>query len=263
MAILGLLVGLPKKNITTQKTGYIPIELVLALPKTQDASLPARPLATPVLNSLPPRLQPKTELDNQLPIKPAVEPLSPPPPPAAKQIENSALPEVAPLTASVISLQPGTTQPAAQQTERVVSSEGAAPGTTAGELNPGKVAYQVGAETSTTQSNSGGSAPATSISDKGAYQPFHRLTRLPIYKTRIEPVYPLSERIAGREVRVLVEIFLNVHGGVDAVTIKKSGGEVFDQAVIRAVRASSFEPGYAGEQPVPTLLQIPYVFKLR
>jgi protein TonB len=99
--------------------------------------------------------------------------------------------------------------------------------------------------------------------DKGSYQAFHRLTRLPSFRTRAEPVYPNTERMTGNEARVLAEIYLDEHGVVDDVTIKKSGGTRFDRAVIDAVRQSRFNPGYMGEKAVPTVIQIPYTFKLK
>jgi TonB family protein len=69
--------------------------------------------------------------------------------------------------------------------------------------------------------------------------------------------------MTGSEARVLAEIYLNERGAVDDVTIKKSGGRLFDKAVIDAARLSSFHPGYMGEKAVPTVIQIPYVFKLK
>ena len=97
----------------------------------------------------------------------------------------------------------------------------------------------------------------------GNYQAFYRLTRIPSFRSRAEPVYPDSERMTGSEARVLAEIYLDEHGVVDDVTIKKSGGRIFDKAVIDAARQSSFHPGYMGEKAVPTVIQIPYTFKLR
>jgi TonB family protein len=69
--------------------------------------------------------------------------------------------------------------------------------------------------------------------------------------------------MTGNEARVLAEIYLDEHGAVDDVTIKKSGGTRFDKAVIDAARKSRFNPGYMGEKAVPTVIQIPYVFKLK
>lgn len=98
---------------------------------------------------------------------------------------------------------------------------------------------------------------------KPQYYPFYRLSKLPAFRYRIDPAYPRSERNAGVEARVLVEVRLNDGGEVVEAVIRKSGGKPFDQAVLEAVRQSSFSPGYAGEKPVPAILQIPYAFKLK
>ena len=96
-----------------------------------------------------------------------------------------------------------------------------------------------------------------------AYQPYHAVSRVPYFKIQIKPVYPPSERAAGVEARVIVEVYINERGMVDKVKLVKSGGELFDQAVMRAVKDSSFEPGYLEGRPVPVRIQIPYAFKLR
>jgi len=95
------------------------------------------------------------------------------------------------------------------------------------------------------------------------YLPFHRLSRIPSFKVQTQPVYPPSERTAGAEARVIVEVYINENGTVDNVMLIKSGGRLFDQAVIKAARDSSFEPGYRDDKPVPVRVQIPYSFKLR
>ncbi len=112
-------------------------------------------------------------------------------------------------------------------------------------------------------SQSGTGVPRPQSRGKGNYQAFYRLTRIPSFKSRAEPVYPNSERMTGSEARVLAEIYLDERGVVDEVTIKKSGGRLFDKAVIDAARQSSFHPGYMGEKTVPCVIQIPYTFKLK
>lgn len=111
------------------------------------------------------------------------------------------------------------------------------------------------------QSGTGASQPQSP--NKGSYQAFYKLTRLPSFRSRSEPVYPDTERMTGGEARVLAEIYINEHGIVDDVAIKKSGGKLFDKAVIDAVRKSSFHPGYMREKAVATVIQIPYLFKLK
>jgi TonB family protein len=98
---------------------------------------------------------------------------------------------------------------------------------------------------------------------KGDYLAFHRLTRIPAFRVRAEPEYPDTERMTGNEARVVAEIYLDERGMVDEVIIKRSGGRYFDRTVLDAVRKSSFLPGYLGEKSVPTVIQIPYTFKLK
>jgi TonB family protein len=69
--------------------------------------------------------------------------------------------------------------------------------------------------------------------------------------------------MTGTEARVMTEIYLDERGVVDDVIIKKGGGRLFDKAVIEAVRQSSFHPGYMGDKAVPSVVQIPYAFKLK
>lgn len=109
----------------------------------------------------------------------------------------------------------------------------------------------------------GNSSSASTLAGQGVYQPFHTLSRIPYFKAKVKPVYPASERAAGVEARVVVEVYINERGGVDDVKLVKSGGTLFDQAVTEAVRISSFEPGYMNGEPVRVRVQIPYVFKLR
>jgi TonB family protein len=109
----------------------------------------------------------------------------------------------------------------------------------------------------------GNSSSASTLAGQGVYQPFHTLSRTPYFKTKVKPVYPASERAAGVEARVMVEVYINERGGVDDVKLVKSGGVLFDQCVVEAVRVSSFEPGYINGEPVRARVQIPYVFKLR
>jgi TonB family protein len=110
---------------------------------------------------------------------------------------------------------------------------------------------------------SGTSAPQPQGKDKGSYLAIHKLTRLPDFKSQVEPIYPDSERISGNEARVQVMIYLNEQGKVDIVEIKKSGGKLFDKAALDAARQSSFKPGYIGEKAVPSVILKPYMFKLK
>lgn len=114
------------------------------------------------------------------------------------------------------------------------------------------------------QTASGSYGNVSGPSQEGTgYQPFHAVSRVPFFKVQTKPIYPPSERTAGVEARVLVEVYINERGTVDKVKLVKSGGPLFDQAVMTAAMNSSFEPGYMDGRPVPVRVQIPYVFKLR
>jgi len=95
------------------------------------------------------------------------------------------------------------------------------------------------------------------------YEPFHRVSVLPSFKVQANPVYPPSERAAGKETKVIVEVYINEQGGVDRVEIVKSGGKLFDEAVISAVKNSSFTPAVMEGNLVAVRVKIPYTFKLK
>ena len=105
--------------------------------------------------------------------------------------------------------------------------------------------------------------PAPSEPPEPVYIPSHKLSRLPAFVRKADPVYPEKERFTGRESRVVVEIFLDNEGKIDSMRIVESGGEAFDEAVKIALMDSMFAPGYMGQRPVAVRVQIPFVFKLR
>ncbi len=98
---------------------------------------------------------------------------------------------------------------------------------------------------------------------KSGYLAVHRVGKQPYFKIQVKPVYPAQERSAGIEAKVIAEVYINEYGGVDDVKIIKSAGRIFDEAVLKAVKDSSFSPGYLEGSPVAVKVQIPYVFRLR
>jgi TonB family protein len=185
-----------------------------------------------------------SRLPKPAPAPPAMVPEKPAPAPPAVAQKVAALPT--PSTSAPVT---GPTMP--------VRAEPASVAGMAGKEQPGST----GTDTSSSRPGTGAAAPGKW--SKGDYLAFHRLSKLPSFRLRNEPVYPNTERMTGSEARVLAEIYLDERGTVDDVTIKKSGGKLFDKAVIDAVRQSSFHPGYMGEKAVPAVVQIPYSFKLR
>ncbi|MDH5509301.1 MAG: energy transducer TonB [Nitrospinota bacterium] len=105
--------------------------------------------------------------------------------------------------------------------------------------------------------------PLPSQPPEPEYIPGHKLTRLPAFVRKEEPVYPEKERFTGREARVVVELFLDTEGKINSIRIVESGGEAFDEAVKNALNESIFAPGYMGQRPVAVRVQIPFLFKLR
>lgn len=109
--------------------------------------------------------------------------------------------------------------------------------------------------TPTAQSQTNNSQPV--------FQPISKLTKPPSFLTKIEPVYPVAEQRSGSQAYVLAEITLDAAGKVLNIAIMKSAGSYFDNAVIEAIRLSSFSPGYIEQEPVAVKVLLPFRFKLR
>jgi len=92
--------------------------------------------------------------------------------------------------------------------------------------------------------------------------PLHKLTTMPGFARKVEPVYPESLRSAGVEGKVLVEVLVTAQGAIMDIKILKSDDDEFSQAVIHAIESSSFITGRVGGKPVPVKVQIPFSFKL-
>jgi TonB family protein len=229
LVAFGVIAAVQSKVQTSVINEYIPVDLVQLPPAPRDS----RPAPAVIRSAAMPR------------------PLEAPTPVVNKERHELAPPQVS-NTVSPLPLPHNEAPPAGSLLQ---SRSAAVPGD-----GDGAAGRSTG---SAVPSGSRVGAPQPKNRDKGSYLAFHRLTRLPLFKSRAEPVYPNSERMTGNEARVLAEIYLNERGTVDDVTIKKSGGKLFDKAVIDAARQSSFHPGYMGEKAVPTVIQIPYSFKLK
>lgn len=230
LAAFGVAAAVQPKAPSRLVREYIPVELVqLPAPLRGERTAPLPPRRA---GAAPPPAAP-TRVTSTIRQEPSL-------PPAA--------PQIAPLPSSNNNTAPTT---GAMTLPRTTSMSG------------------VGAARATAaESAASAKTPATGVPQplkrgRGDYLAFHRLTRLPSFKSRIEPAYPDSERMTGGEARVLAEIYLDEHGRVDDIAIRKSGGRLFDQAVIEAARQSSFHPGFMGEKAVPTVIRIPYVFQLK
>lgn len=100
-------------------------------------------------------------------------------------------------------------------------------------------------------------------SEKYAIEPLHRVTRLPQFLRRIEPVYPEDQRAVGQEAMVLVELVIDTRGRILETRIVKSAGKEFDKAVMLALEQSLFSPAYIDDREVVVRFQIPFRFQLR
>ncbi|AXQ29754.1 energy transducer TonB [Solimonas sp. K1W22B-7] len=78
------------------------------------------------------------------------------------------------------------------------------------------------------------------------------------------PLYPDSERIAGHEGRVMLDVQVLPDGGVSGLTISQSSGyPALDQAALDAVRQWRFRPARGPDGvPVPGRLRLPVDFRL-
>ena len=94
-------------------------------------------------------------------------------------------------------------------------------------------------------------------------QPISKLSRLPSFLQKIEPVYPSSEQRAGSQAYVLAEVTIDETGMVQNVKIAQSAGITFDNAVIYALKKSIFVPGYIGQKAVAVRVMVPIRFNLR
>ncbi|MDH5543097.1 MAG: energy transducer TonB [Nitrospinota bacterium] len=92
--------------------------------------------------------------------------------------------------------------------------------------------------------------------------PLHKLTTMPGFARRVEPVYPESLRVAGIQGQVLVEVYISAQGAIMQINVLKSDNEEFSEAVKRAIMSSSFITGRQDGKPVPVKVQIPFTFKL-
>lgn len=104
---------------------------------------------------------------------------------------------------------------------------------------------------------------AESTSSAPVFQPISKLSKPPAFLHKIEPVYPAAEQRSGSQAYVLAEITLDATGKMLNINIIKSAGSYFDNAVIEAIKQSSFTPGYIDKEPVAVKVLLPFRFKLR
>lgn len=90
-----------------------------------------------------------------------------------------------------------------------------------------------------------------------------KLTRPPKLVTFVEAPYPESEKSAGKQASVVLQIAISATGSVDQVQVVQSAGAAFDAAAVQAVRSFVFEPAEIDEKPAPIRIQYRYDFVLK
>jgi len=92
--------------------------------------------------------------------------------------------------------------------------------------------------------------------------PLFKLTELPRFLHREEPDYPEVMRSIGKTSVVVLDVLIDKKGKVRKVTVLKSGGEHFDSAAMKGMRASSFIPAKLNGKSVAVILRFPVKFRL-
>jgi TonB family protein len=90
-----------------------------------------------------------------------------------------------------------------------------------------------------------------------------KLTRPPKLVKFVEAPYPDSEKAAGRQASVVLQIAISAAGTVDNAVVVSSAGEAFDSAAVAAVKAFVFEPAEVDNKPSAIKIQYRYDFVLR
>lgn len=89
------------------------------------------------------------------------------------------------------------------------------------------------------------------------------VTEYPREKERVTPDYPPELRAQGVEGTVIVEVDIDASGVVVAARLKRPTGLAFDEAALKAIRASSYYPARRGSDAVAIRVTIPVKFRLR
>ncbi|MES1188321.1 MAG: TonB-dependent receptor [Myxococcales bacterium] len=90
-----------------------------------------------------------------------------------------------------------------------------------------------------------------------------RLTRPPKLVKFVEAPYPESEKAAGKQASVVLQIAISSAGLVEQAAVVQSAGEAFDRAAVEAVKQFVFEPAEIDDKPSAIKLQYRYDFVLK
>lgn len=77
-------------------------------------------------------------------------------------------------------------------------------------------------------------------------------------------IYPQAEQAAGHEGTVVVQTFVDKYGNVSDTTaiLRSPGFKGLEEAAIRAIKQTKFEPAIRKDKPVGVYISIPVIFKL-
>lgn len=103
-------------------------------------------------------------------------------------------------------------------------------------------------------------AAAPSLSDQAARP---KLTKPPKLVRFVEAPYPDSEKAAGKQASVVLQLAISSRGNVDQAQVLQSAGAAFDRAAVEAVKQFVFEPAEIDDKPSPIRLQYRYDFVLQ
>jgi TonB family protein len=102
--------------------------------------------------------------------------------------------------------------------------------------------------------------PAPSLGEQSARP---KLTKPPKLLKFVEAPYPESEKTAGRQASVVLQIAISGTGTVDQAVVLQSAGDAFDRAAVEAVRQFVFEPAEIDNKPAAIKIQYRYDFVLK
>jgi TonB family protein len=96
----------------------------------------------------------------------------------------------------------------------------------------------------------------------GAVRSIAQVSQLPQFKTQVKAAYPEGAKRAGIEGVVILQVDIDATGAVMDVQVVQGLGSGCDEAAAEAMKQSTFTPAYAGTDPVPVRIRIPYRFKI-
>ncbi len=104
-------------------------------------------------------------------------------------------------------------------------------------------------------------APASGAGGTGSFRSIAQVSQLPQFIKQVKAVYPPAAKQANIEGVVILQVDIDASGAVKKVDLIQGLGYGCDESAIEAVQQSTFSPAYAGGEPVPVRVRIPYRFK--